>query len=81
MQEPTSQKRGRLFFRTGIWKEGGDDTVAKFILRRILIAIPMVLVITMLCFMLMSLAPYDAVDAMVDPRMSAETVAAMKTTP
>ena len=28
--------------------------------------------------MLMSLAPYDAVDAMVDPRMSAETVAAMK---
>ena len=52
--------------------------MAKFILRRILIAIPMVLVITMLCFMLMSLAPYDAVDAMVDPRMSAETVAAMK---
>ena len=52
--------------------------MAKFILRRILIAIPLVLVITMLCFMLMSLAPYDAVDAMVDPRMSAETVAAMK---
>ncbi len=52
--------------------------MAKFIARRVLIAIPMVIVITMLCFGLMSLAPYDAVDAMVDPRMSADTVAAIK---
>lgn len=52
--------------------------MAKFILRRILIAVPMVLLITVLCFLLMDLAPYNAVDAMIDPRMSAETVAAIK---
>lgn len=52
--------------------------MAKYILRRILIAVPIVLLITILVFLLMDLAPYDAVDAMVNPKMSAETVAAIK---
>lgn len=52
--------------------------VAKYILRRILVAVPIVLLITVLVFMLMRLAPYDAVDAMVNPKMSAETVDAIK---
>lgn len=38
----------------------------------------MLLLISILCFLLMNLAPYDAIDAMIDPRMSAETVEAMK---
>ena len=52
--------------------------MAKFILRRIAIAIPIVLIVTIITFLLIDLAPYDAVDAMIDPKMSAETVAAMK---
>lgn len=52
--------------------------MAKFILRRIAIAVPIVLIVTIITFLLIDLAPYDAVDAMIDPKMSAETVAAMK---
>lgn len=52
--------------------------MAKFILRRIAIAIPIVLIVTIITFLLIDLAPYDAVDTMIDPKMSAETVAAMK---
>ena len=52
--------------------------MAKFIVRRILIAIPIVFIVTVLTFLLIDLAPYDAVDAMIDPKMSAEQVAAMK---
>ena len=33
--------------------------MAKYIIKRILAAIPMVLIITVICFALMNLAPYD----------------------
>ena len=49
--------------------------MAKYIIKRILAAIPMVLIITVICFALMNLAPYDAIDAMTTPNMSPETVA------
>lgn len=52
--------------------------MAKYILKRILTAIPMVLIITILCFTLMHMAPYDAVDAMTTPKMSQETIAMIK---
>jgi peptide/nickel transport system permease protein len=52
--------------------------MARFIVRRVLAAVPVVLIVTLLTFLLIDLAPYDAVDAMVDPKMSAETVAAIK---
>lgn len=45
-----------------------------YIGRRILKAIPLLLVITVLCFILINLAPYNAVDAMTNPKMSPETV-------
>ena len=52
--------------------------MAKYIIKRILAAIPMVLIITVICFVLMNLAPYDAIDAMTTPNMSPETVALIK---
>ncbi|WP_349945976.1 ABC transporter permease [Lacrimispora sp. BS-2] len=52
--------------------------MAKYILRRILTAIPMVLFITILCFALMHFAPYNAIDAMTTPKMSPETIELIK---
>lgn len=52
--------------------------MAKYIARRLLVAIPLLLVITIIVFLLMRAAPYDAIDAMTNPRMSAETIAAIK---
>ncbi|WP_313340543.1 ABC transporter permease [Lacrimispora sp.] len=52
--------------------------MAKYILKRILTAIPMVLFITILCFTLMHFSPYDAIDAMTNPRMSQETIDLIK---
>jgi peptide/nickel transport system permease protein len=52
--------------------------MAKYILRRILTAIPMVLLITILCFALMHFAPYNAIDAMTTPKMSPETIELIK---
>ena len=52
--------------------------MAKYILKRILTAIPMVLLITILCFTLMHFAPYDAIDAMTSPKMSQETINLIK---
>lgn len=48
--------------------------MAKYISKRILTAIPMLIIITIICFTLMHLAPYDAVDAMTTPKMSQETI-------
>lgn len=50
----------------------------KYILKRIALAIPMLIIISMLCFTLIQLAPYNAVDAMVTPRMSEQTVKLIK---
>lgn len=52
--------------------------MAKYIIKRILAAIPMVIIITILCFTLMNLAPYNAIDAMTTPNMSQETVDLIK---
>lgn len=52
--------------------------MAKYISKRVLTAIPMILIITILCFTLMHFAPYDAIDAMTTPKMSAETVELIK---
>ncbi len=52
--------------------------MAKYIIKRILAAIPMVIVITIICFTLMNLAPYDAIDAMTTPNMPPETIALIK---
>ncbi|SDI49634.1 peptide/nickel transport system permease protein [Pseudobutyrivibrio sp. 49] len=46
----------------------------KYIFKRIINAIPLLLIITMICFTLISLAPYDAIDAMTTPKMSPEMV-------
>jgi peptide/nickel transport system permease protein len=50
----------------------------RYILKRIAQAIPLLLVISVLCFSLLQLAPYDAIDTFVRPDMPAETVAALK---
>lgn len=52
--------------------------MAKYIGRRLLIAIPLLLLITIIVFLLMRAAPYDAIDAMTTPKMSEETIAAIK---
>jgi peptide/nickel transport system permease protein len=52
--------------------------VAKYIFKRILQAIPLLLIITIICFTLIQLAPYNAVDAMTTPKMSQETVNLIK---
>ena len=52
--------------------------MAKYIIKRILAAIPMVIIITIICFTLMNLAPYNAIDAMTTPNMSQETVELIK---
>lgn len=52
--------------------------MAKYIIKRILAAIPMIIIITVICFTLMNLAPYDAIDAMTSPEMAPETVALIK---
>ena len=48
--------------------------MAKYILKRILSAIPLLLIITIICFFLINLAPYDAIDSMTTPKMSEELV-------
>lgn len=46
----------------------------KYIVKRILQAIPQLFVITVLCFVLMQLAPYDAIDAIVTPDMTPQEI-------
>lgn len=50
----------------------------KYILKRIAQAIPLLLIISIICFTLMQLAPYNAVDAMTNPKMSKEAVELVK---
>ncbi len=52
--------------------------MAKYIVKRILTAIPLIIVISILCFGMMQLAPYDAIDAMIKPGMSPEVIALMR---
>lgn len=47
----------------------------KYIIKRILQAIPLLFIITALCFTLINVAPYDAVDAITTPEMSKSEIA------
>lgn len=48
--------------------------MARYILRRLLIAIPTLLVISMITYLVIDLMPGDAIDMMVDPSGSAESI-------
>src|SRR5690606_31653535 len=48
--------------------------VTRFIVRRLLQVVPMLLALTLVVFLLIQLAPYDVVDAITTPNMSAETI-------
>ena len=50
----------------------------KYLLRRILIALPVILGVTIITYTIISLAPGDVVDLMVDPNMSANDKAQMR---
>ena len=50
----------------------------KYISKRIMQAIPLLIIISIICFGLIQLAPYDAVDAMTTPNMSKKTVELIK---
>lgn len=52
--------------------------MAKYIFKRILQAIPLLLIISIICFTLIKLAPYNAVDAMTTPNMPEKTVNLIK---
>jgi peptide/nickel transport system permease protein len=52
--------------------------VVRYALRRILQAIPLIFVISVVCFILIALAPYDAVDTFATPNMPQATILAMK---
>lgn len=52
--------------------------MAKYIVKRILQAIPLVLLISIICFVLIQLAPYNAIDTMITPKMPQETVDLIK---
>ena len=50
----------------------------KYIVKRILQAIPLMIIITALCFSLIHLAPYDAVDAITTDKMTQEEIDAKR---
>lgn len=50
----------------------------KYLVKRILQAIPLLILITVLCFTLIHLAPYDAIDALVTPEMTREEIEARR---
>ena len=52
--------------------------MVRYALRRILQAIPLIFVISVVCFILIALAPYDAVDTFATPNMPQATINAMK---
>ena len=52
--------------------------MGKYILKRILQSIPLILLITVICFTLIQLAPYNAIDTMITPKMPEETVNLIK---
>ena len=50
----------------------------RYAARRILQAIPLILLIAVICFALIQMAPYDAIDTLTTPDMAPEVVAAIK---
>lgn len=52
--------------------------MGKYILKRIVQAVPLLLIISIICFTLIQLAPYNAVDAMTNPKMSKKAIELIK---
>ncbi len=52
--------------------------MVRYIGKRLLQAIPLLLIITVIVFCMIHFAPYDAIDAMTSPQMSAQTVQQIK---
>lgn len=52
--------------------------MTRYIMKRLLQAIPLIILISIICFALIQLAPYNAVDTMITPKMSNETVELIK---
>lgn len=50
----------------------------KYIFKRILSALPIIIIISILAFTLIQIAPYDAVDSLVTPNMTADQIEAIK---
>lgn len=50
----------------------------KYIFKRILSAIPIILIITLIAFTLIQLAPYDAIDTIIKPNMTQTQIDALK---
>lgn len=50
----------------------------KYLIKRLLQAVPLLLLITILCFVLIDLAPYDAMDAKVTDKMTPEMIEQMR---
>lgn len=50
----------------------------RYIGKRILQAIPMLFIVCVICFTLIQLAPFDAIDTITTPKMSPEVIEAMK---
>ena len=50
----------------------------KYIVKRILQAVPLLILVTMICFTLINLAPYDAVDALRTDSMTEEELEAKR---
>jgi len=48
--------------------------MSKYILKRILQAIPLLLIISLIVFFLIQLAPYDVIDSLITPNMSEEMI-------
>ena len=50
----------------------------RYIVKRVLQAIPLLIVISIICFLLIQMSPYDAIDTIATPKMSEEAKAALK---
>ncbi|WP_090832438.1 MULTISPECIES: ABC transporter permease [unclassified Bacillus (in: firmicutes)] len=50
----------------------------KYIFKRVMQAVPLLIIISVICFTLIQLAPYDAVDAMTTPNMTKSTIELIK---
>ena len=61
-----------------IFAFGRISTLARYIIRRILQAIPLLLVISIICFGLIQLAPFDVIDTIATPDMAVEVREALK---
>ena len=55
-----------------------EITLARYIMKRILQAIPLLIVISIICFALIQLAPFDVIDTIATPDMAPEVKEALK---